>query len=63
MPACAGMIGRGNAGDVIRTHGRNTVLYERHQWSKRAYAAGTVDKLPDTWHFSVERVETLLDTA
>ena len=41
----------------------DTILYERHEWGKNAYAAGTVDELPETWRFSVERVETLLNTA
>ena len=44
-----------------RSHG-DTVLYERHEWRK-GIAKGTVDKLPGTWRFSVERVETLLNTA
>ena len=41
----------------------DTVLYEHHQWSGKAHAAGTVDELPAAWRFSAERVELLLDAA
>ncbi len=37
----------------------STVLYENKTWSKRAFAAGTVDRIPDDWRFSVERITEL----
>ena len=38
----------------------DTILYENHKWSERAFAAGTIDKLPDHWIFSHERVDKLI---
>jgi hypothetical protein len=40
----------------------DTVLYERHAWGSRAYAAGTVETIPEYWRFSVARVEQLLES-
>lgn len=37
----------------------DTILYEEHTWSKRAYAAGTTDALPAYWRFTEERLEEL----
>lgn len=37
-----------------------TILYENHVWSKQAVGYGTIDKIPDTWRFSKERVQKLL---
>lgn len=39
----------------------DTVLYEHHTWSPKARAAGVVEKIPDVWRFSEERVEQLLN--
>lgn len=39
----------------------DTILYERKEWTVRAYAAGTVDAIPKNWMFSDERVEQLMD--
>lgn len=39
----------------------DTILHERHVWSARAHAAGTVDEVPQSWRFSVDRIEQLLD--
>ncbi|HDH05067.1 MAG TPA: hypothetical protein ENH01_05040 [Nitrospirae bacterium] len=41
----------------------DTILYEYHEWSSRAYAAGTIDKIPDNWKFSTERIEDLFKKA
>lgn len=34
----------------------DTILYERHVWSERAKAAGTVDAIPDSWLFTEARL-------
>ncbi len=34
----------------------DTILYERKQWTSRAHGAGTVDEIPASWKFSVERL-------
>ena len=34
-----------------------TILYEKHTWGPRAYAAGTTDEIPATWVFTRERIE------
>lgn len=40
-----------------------TVIREEHHWSNRAFGAGTVDKIPEKWVFSKERVEELFQLA
>lgn len=40
----------------------DTILYEHHHWGTRAYAAGTVEQIPEAWRFSKERVMALLET-
>lgn len=35
----------------------DTVLHEYHAWSGRAQAAGTIDKIPEKWNMTKERVE------
>ena len=37
-----------------------TILYENHTWGPRARSAGTIEKIPDAWRFSDDRVEQLL---
>jgi len=37
----------------------DTVLNENHTWGQRAQAAGTTDKVPESWIFSCERVHNL----
>jgi hypothetical protein len=37
----------------------DTILYEYHEWSKRAVAFGTIEKIPDSWKYSEERIEEL----
>lgn len=34
-----------------------TILFENHKWTDRAKAKGTVDKIPDEWKITPERVE------
>ncbi len=41
----------------------DTILYEKHSWGPRAYAAGTTDEIPSTWFFSSERIEQLFEVA
>ncbi len=38
----------------------DTILYENHPWGPRARGAGTVERVPEGWRFSSERVEQLL---
>lgn len=38
----------------------DTILHENHTWSPRAHAAGLVERIPDTWRFTIARVEELL---
>lgn len=37
----------------------DTILYERHAWSDRAHAAGTVDEIPGAWRFTEARLEQI----
>ncbi len=39
-----------------------TVLREFHKWGPRAYASGTIDRIPENWKFSEERLKELFDT-
>jgi hypothetical protein len=41
----------------------DTILYEKHTWGQRAMAAGTVERVPDSWRFTAARVEELLERA
>ncbi len=36
-----------------------TILYENHSWSSRAAAAGTVDRIPEQWKMTRERIKEL----
>ena len=38
-----------------------TILYENHKWGSKAAGAGTIDKVPDEWKFSVERLQYLFN--
>ena len=44
--------------ETRKGHG-DTILYECHKWL-RGCGAGTIDKVPDAWRFSVGRVKMLL---
>ena len=37
----------------------DSILNEDHTWSKRAKAAGTRDRVPESWRFSLHRIEEL----
>jgi Holliday junction resolvase-like predicted endonuclease len=37
-----------------------TILFEYKEWTSRAFAAGTIDKIPDEWAFSEERLAQVL---
>jgi hypothetical protein len=41
----------------------DTILHERHVYTPRAKAAGTIDEIPGNWRFSRARVEQLLRDA
>jgi len=53
-------------GDRLRASRKGkgeTILWERHEWGKRAHGAGTVEEIPSLWKFSRGRIESLLDVA
>ncbi len=37
----------------------DTILWEKHVWSSKAYAAGTTDVIPESWKFAKERLEKI----
>lgn len=37
-----------------------TILYENHTWGPTAAAYGTIDKIPDEWKFTTERVDEMI---
>jgi len=37
----------------------DTMIYERHEWTKRAHGAGTIEQIPAAWEFSSERIGQL----
>jgi hypothetical protein len=39
----------------------DSILYENWKWTSRAHGAGTTEKLPSTWCFSIQRVQELLE--
>lgn len=41
----------------------DTILYEEHEWSSKAHAAGTIERISEAWRFSPGRVAELLDHA
>jgi len=38
-----------------------TILREYHKWTSRSIAAGTIDKIPETWKFTKERAMFFMD--
>ncbi len=38
----------------------DSILHERHEWAKNAFAAGTVESIPEHWKFSKGRINHLL---
>lgn len=44
----------------VSANGRGeTILYEYKKWSDRAFGAGTIDKIPESWLFTTERITEL----
>lgn len=41
----------------------DTILYEDKKWGSRAVASGTVDRIPDEWRFTAERLSALLHSS
>jgi Holliday junction resolvase-like predicted endonuclease len=41
----------------------DTILHEHHVWGARAHGAGTVDKIPDHWKFTAQRLEVIAHEA
>ena len=41
----------------------DTILYERHVWTARAAAGGTIDLVPSDWRLTRTRLEHLLKSA
>jgi hypothetical protein len=41
----------------------DTILEERKVWGPRSQAAGTIDEIPASWHFSPQAVERLMANA
>jgi hypothetical protein len=39
----------------------DTILYEEHTWGPRAKAAGVSERVPESWRFSKNRIDELLD--
>jgi hypothetical protein len=37
----------------------DTILYEEHIWTARAKAAGTIDKISETWKFTKTRLDEI----
>ena len=37
----------------------DTILYEQHVWTARARAAGTIDRIPEHWRFTGERLNVV----
>jgi len=38
----------------------DTILYEEHKWAPRAQAAGTTDRIPESWRFTEERLNEIV---
>lgn len=50
--------------DALKTsaNGRGeTILYEDHEWSQKAFGFGTIDRIPEEWKFSHDRIDQLFD--
>ena len=37
-----------------------TILYEHHVWSDKAAGFGSTEEIPESWKFSIDRIEELL---
>lgn len=40
----------------------DTILYEYHQRGPRAAGSGTIDRIPDEWEFTENRVKDMFET-
>jgi hypothetical protein len=40
----------------------DTILFEKHVWSARAHAAGTIDEIPQSWTFTEKRLDEIAST-
>jgi hypothetical protein len=52
----------GEIGDWLKdaAAGRgDTILWERHEWTARAQAHGTIDQIDPSWVFSAERLDAI----
>jgi hypothetical protein len=38
----------------------DSILYEEHSWGPRAIGAGSVERIPAEWRFTIARIEELL---
>lgn len=38
-----------------------TILYEYKEWTAKAFGAGTIDAIPESWKFSEDRIKELLE--
>ena len=50
--------------DILKSSAKGrgeTILYEKKVWSAKAVGYGTVDKIPDTWKFSPERIDEIFN--
>lgn len=50
--------------DVLRNEAKgrgDTILYENHVWGSKAFAYGTVDKLPEHWIFTKDRADEMFE--
>lgn len=50
--------------DVMRKSAKgrgDMILYEYHEWTKRAFASGTIDKIPEEWLMTAERTRLIFD--
>jgi hypothetical protein len=39
----------------------DTILYEKHLWSSRAYATGTIDAISESWRFTEARLQEIAE--
>jgi hypothetical protein len=39
----------------------DTILYEKHVWSTKAKASGTIDAIPESWKFTEKRLKEIAE--
>ena len=52
----------GNSTSTNTSFNKIREIYENHKWSSRATAAGTIDRVPEEWKFSAERLDYMFRT-